>query len=129
MSPTRPLIRYHGGKWKLSDWIISRFPPHRVYVEPPYVAAARDGGDDYLHEMNDDDHEELAVFLRGLRGMVVVSGYHSALYDRLFDGWVREEREAFADGARPRLEVLWFNDAAVKALRAQETQMDLLEAA
>ncbi len=32
--PTRPLLRYHGGKWKLAPWINSQFPPHRVYVEP-----------------------------------------------------------------------------------------------
>ena len=31
---TRPLIRYHGGKWRLADWILGFFPPHRVYVEP-----------------------------------------------------------------------------------------------
>jgi DNA adenine methylase len=31
---TRPVLRYHGGKFKLADWIISTFPPHRVYVEP-----------------------------------------------------------------------------------------------
>ncbi len=32
--PARPLLRYHGGKWKLAPWIIEHFPPHRVYVEP-----------------------------------------------------------------------------------------------
>lgn len=26
-------MRYHGGKWLLAEWIISFFPPHRVYVE------------------------------------------------------------------------------------------------
>ena len=31
---SRPLVRYHGGKWKLAPWIISRFPEHRIYVEP-----------------------------------------------------------------------------------------------
>lgn len=30
---TRPLMRYHGGKWRLAPWIISTLPPHRVYVE------------------------------------------------------------------------------------------------
>lgn len=32
-SRIRPALRYHGGKWKLSDWIVGHFPPHRVYVE------------------------------------------------------------------------------------------------
>ena len=32
--PTRPALRYLGGKWKLAPWIISHFPPHRVYLEP-----------------------------------------------------------------------------------------------
>lgn len=30
---TRPLLRYHGGKWKLSPWIINYFPKHRIYTE------------------------------------------------------------------------------------------------
>jgi len=33
-APTRPILRYHGGKWKLAPWIIAHFPEHRVYVEP-----------------------------------------------------------------------------------------------
>jgi len=31
---SRPVLRYHGGKWKLAPWIISHFPKHRIYVEP-----------------------------------------------------------------------------------------------
>ncbi len=34
MSPRRPVLRYHGGKWRLAPWIIGHFPAHRVYVEP-----------------------------------------------------------------------------------------------
>lgn len=30
----RPLIRYHGGKFRLADWILSHFPNHETYVEP-----------------------------------------------------------------------------------------------
>ena len=33
-APDRPVLRWHGGKWLLAPWIISHFPPHRVYVEP-----------------------------------------------------------------------------------------------
>jgi DNA adenine methylase len=34
MTVTRPALRYHGGKWKLADWIMAFFPPHRIYTEP-----------------------------------------------------------------------------------------------
>ncbi len=32
--PSRALLRYHGGKFRLAEWIISHFPPHQVYTEP-----------------------------------------------------------------------------------------------
>lgn len=34
VKPSRPVLRWHGGKWRLAPWIISFFPGHRVYVEP-----------------------------------------------------------------------------------------------
>ena len=34
MKMNHPLIRYHGGKFRLADWIISHFPKHEPYVEP-----------------------------------------------------------------------------------------------
>lgn len=33
-TPKRPVLRYHGGKFRLAPWIIGHFPPHRCYVEP-----------------------------------------------------------------------------------------------
>jgi len=32
--PSRPIVRYHGGKWRIAPWIISFFPEHRCYIEP-----------------------------------------------------------------------------------------------
>lgn len=34
MTVRRPPCRYPGAKWELAPWIISKFPAHRVYVEP-----------------------------------------------------------------------------------------------
>lgn len=34
IAPTRPIMRYHGGKWRLATWIIGHFSEHRIYVEP-----------------------------------------------------------------------------------------------
>lgn len=79
------------------------------YVDPPYVAATRDKGGDYRHEMVDADHEALAETLHKLRGHVVLSGYRSALYDEIYSGWRRIDKKAHADGALDRVECLWLS--------------------
>lgn len=98
------------------------------YVDPPYVHSTRKAGNvyckkGYRFEMSDDQHLELSNALRGVSGMVVLSGYHSELYDDLYSGWEREERQTFGDGACPRTEVLWFNPAAWSALHAKEESL------
>lgn len=85
------------------------------YVDPPYVHSTRSQKNRchvrvYRHEMTDLQHRELAVTLNSLKGAVVLSGYHSPLYDELYADWERVERPAQADGARPRMEVLWLRN-------------------
>ncbi len=89
------------------------------YVDPPYVHATRrviSGNHFYRHEMADCDHGELAKFLKTLRGFIVVSGYPSSLYARLFADWPCRRRAAFADGAQPRTECLWLSPKTAAAL-------------
>lgn len=83
------------------------------YVDPPYVPETRNAGDDYRHEMTDDDHRALATKLEQLQGMVIVSGYPSPLYDEIYAGWRRVERRHLADGARERTEVLWLRNVPI----------------
>lgn len=80
------------------------------YVDPPYVHETRSQATNYRHELDSDEHRRLAEVLNTLRGAVMLSGYDSPLYNDLYRDWQRVTRGAFADGARPRTEVLWLRN-------------------
>jgi len=93
------------------------------YVDPPYMHETRAQGNKYdlgwrmyRYEMTNDQHVELLEYLRATAGMVILSGYSAPLYDDMLFDWRRIEKETFADGARPRVEVLWINPRAAAAL-------------
>ena len=82
------------------------------YCDPPYVHSTRTKvgwQKPYVHELTDDDHGRLAECIKGLSGMVIISGYDCGLYHDLFDDWRKDKKEARADGARKRTEVLWLS--------------------
>jgi len=94
-------------------------PETLFYVDPPYVRETREQRQRsvYRFELSDRQHRNLGRALLTLEGMVVISGYACDLYDReLFADWLRVERPCNADGARPRIEVLWINKAAESRL-------------
>lgn len=104
-------------------------PNTLFYVDPPYMHETRSAGSVdhldikyrmYRHEMSDAEHSELLEALDQVEGMVLVSGYSAPLYDEHMaaSGWRRLTTDAYADGARPRTEVLWLNPACVEALDA-----------
>lgn len=93
-----------------------------IYVDPPYVlstrSAARQRPDgDYAHDMLDDhSHRVLAEVLCASPATVFLSGYPSPLYDTLYDGWYRVEREVLRRSSNgsiepqeSRTEVVWSN--------------------
>jgi DNA adenine methylase len=89
-------------------------PDVLLYLDPPYLGSTR-VATGYRHEMRTEaEHRELAEALVDCKATVVLSGYHSPLYDELYDGWCQVELTASAGNARPdasrqRTEVLWSN--------------------
>lgn len=93
--PTRPALRYLGGKWLLAPWVLQHFPPHRVYVEPFGGAASvllrkpRSMGECY-NDLSDDlvnlfrilrDPARSAALCRA----VAMTAYSRAEYDAAFE--------------------------------------------
>ena len=92
---TKPILRYHGGKWKLAPWIISHLPAHRVYVEPFAGAASvlLQKPRSYAEVLNDKYGRLVNVFrvLREpstaarLREMLRLTPYASAEYQLAYE--------------------------------------------
>lgn len=92
-----------------------------VYLDPPYPESSRSSrrkrSADYLVEMTDDDHRDLAAVARAKRGAtVIVSGYDCPLYDELYGDWPRWEvgvdrpsTRGSKSGVTSGVEVLWAN--------------------
>lgn len=85
------------------------------YVDPPYLNRRRmDHG--YNHEMKTEaEHQELLNVLKGLKGMVVLSGYEHDLYFEMLKGWETSSINAIT-GSRTKgkcsaREILFLNPA------------------
>jgi DNA adenine methylase len=83
-----------------------------IYADPPYLGSVRSSRQYVVEMSHDAEHEALAEALRACRSAVVLSGYHSPLYDDLYAGWHVHEMRAFTGQANTngsRIEVLWSN--------------------
>jgi DNA adenine methylase len=93
-----------------------RDPDVLIYADPPYVSStrsdARHGRKTYQHEMTNADHIALMETLDAHPGPVLLSGYHSDLYDSRLAGWHTAEKRVSAEKGNTRTEVLWLNEKA-----------------
>lgn len=104
----------------------AKTPETVVYLDPPYLGASRShrtgGAADYRVDMADIvDHERLAEALHGTPAFVILSGYPTDEYDRLYGDWWHQDYEVTAHssnaatGARSkRTERLWCNQDPVE---------------
>lgn len=107
---------------------IRRFdaPETLFYLDPPYPHETRsqDAREGYSHEMTNQDHRQLADALQNIEGMAVVSGYNCPLYEEIFDGWERKDKQTIDLMANERVESLWLSPSASKALEAEKRKVD-----
>lgn len=89
-----------------------------IYADPPYLASSRNSTNYRCELATEKQHRELAEVLTNTKSTVVLSGYHSPLYDELYGDWNRVEMSAWTgNGIRGtasktdgnRTEVLWSN--------------------
>ena len=83
-----------------------------IYADPPYLGSTRSSRQYAVEMSHDHEHEQLAEALTACRAAIVLSGYDSPLYRRLYGDWNRIEIAAFTGQANTngrRSEVLWSN--------------------
>jgi DNA adenine methylase len=116
--------------------VIPRFDHEEslIYCDPPYLHETRSAQSTnvYHQEMTDSEHRQLAGVLLQCKGAVVLSGYDSPLYDKLYGGWTKVTREIanHAAGGKHKArqtECLWMKPArATRSRRSQVTPPSVL---
>lgn len=87
-------------------------PNTLVYCDPPYLHEARVSKTVYSSEMPTDDHIELSHILNNFDGKVIISGYASPLYNRLYKGWNIDKKKMNSSQKKSKdkkVEVIWKN--------------------
>ena len=112
--------------------IIKKFyqPDCLIYFDPPYLEETRKRKRGYTFEVTPAWHRLAAYWLRQAKGCVVVAGYRSCLYERIYEayGWERVEREQRTNGNKTiAVECLWLSPNTVKALNRKLPLFDFME--
>jgi DNA adenine methylase len=89
-------------------------PATLMYLDPPYVHEARTAKKVFKNEMTDRQHMELLCVIHECTGKVMLSGYHSTLYDSSLSKWTCHEFDlpnhaAGGKEKRRMTEVIWCN--------------------
>ncbi len=101
---------------------------HLFYIDPPYLHETRNSSQKYAHEWDNSEHEKLFEHVKGMRAMVVISGYNCAVYRDMYEGcgWVRYDKNTQINGGKVRAESIWINQACREKLK-KPTQRGLFD--
>jgi len=95
------------------------------YVDPPYLPTTRSsmkgGMKYYRHEMSEEDHVELLEQIQNIKGMVLLSGYDSELYNDTLTHWEKvsfKSRASSGAGTVMRNEYVWIKPGTQNGLFA-----------
>lgn len=85
-----------------------------LYLDPPYLQETRVSKNAYSFEMTEDEHVELANVLKRFHGKVIISGYSSPLYNKLYKGWKVCRRKVANHASQQKnkaikTEIIWKN--------------------
>jgi DNA adenine methylase len=100
-------------------------PETLIYLDPPYIGETRSqecAGRSYRHEMTNADHARLLEEVRGLKGMVVLSGYDNEMYRDTLPDWETYQLNTTAAGNRgstARTETVWLSPTCQEKRKAR----------
>jgi DNA adenine methylase len=85
-----------------------------LYCDPPYLPETRVSKNAYEFEMSEKNHIDLANILNNFRGKVILSGYQSKLYKKLYKGWKASKKVIANHASQQKIkptqtEMLWLN--------------------
>lgn len=89
-----------------------------LYLDPPYLHSTRHAKNLYICEMTEAEHVALAEVCHRLRSRIVLSGYPSLLYEKLYGDWRYESKKAANHAAGKKKDIhtkemmtecLWLN--------------------
>lgn len=91
------------------------------FLDPPYMPETRVQRNSYYRfEMDEADHIALLEVILRVKGMALISGYDSDLYNDMLSGWsktMKGARISAGRGTKVRTECLWISPSAEKSKR------------
>ena len=91
--------------------LIERYnnPDTLMYLDPPYLLAARKSGKLYNHELDEGGQQQLLSLISHSKAKIIISGYENELYDAALSGWRKDSTTSQTTSGELAKETIWMN--------------------